>query len=201
MIPVAPQPEPAEFDTRVRQKGLAWLREKELDLNEPLPVGTEIPAYWQGWCLQELHASYGGICAYLGIYVEQVVGNATVDHYHGKKAHPRLAYEWVNYRFACATMNSRKGEETDVLDPFTLTPNLFHLDLLTGALRPRIDSENPLFPAVKATIERLKLDDAKCRALRRKFYLDYRTGMPLAFLRRDAPFVYQEAVRQGQITP
>ena len=200
MIPIDPQPEPAEFDTRVRQKGRAWLQKKELSLNEPLPVGTELPAYWQGWCLQELHRAYGGICAYLGVYVEQVVGGATVDHYLSKKAHPGLAYEWTNYRFSSAVMNSRKGEETDVLDPFTLAPDLFHLDLLTGAIRPRIDEDHPLFSAVRATIERLRLDEENCRKLRRKFYLDYRAGMPLALLRRDAPFVYQEAVRQGRLT-
>lgn len=64
MIPVAPQPEPNDFDVKVRQPGSAWLAKKGLTAIAPLPTETEPPPYWRA-CLDELHRSYGGICAYL----------------------------------------------------------------------------------------------------------------------------------------
>ena len=35
MIPVTPQPEPEDFDTKVRQKGLRWLAEHDIDITDP----------------------------------------------------------------------------------------------------------------------------------------------------------------------
>ncbi|WP_394796018.1 hypothetical protein [Armatimonas sp.] len=197
MIPVALADEPADFDTKVRKKGAAWFRKKEIDLTKPLPDKTEPSAYWQGWCLQELHTAYGGICAYLCVYIESVIGGGTVDHYLGKKARPDLAYEWSNYRLACDTMNTRKGEATSVLDPFTVQPESFQLNLLSGAI---LATESQSSQEAEATIHCLKLDDEKCRGLRRKYYLEYRQGHISAdFLRRHAPFVYQEVERQGKL--
>jgi len=42
MIHVAAQPEPASFDTEVRQKGLAWLRKRRIALDQPLPSKTTL---------------------------------------------------------------------------------------------------------------------------------------------------------------
>ncbi len=53
MIQVMPQPEPEEFDAKVRQKGLNYLRDNDLSLDQPLPPKTRIPAYYiQGWIKQ-----------------------------------------------------------------------------------------------------------------------------------------------------
>lgn len=54
MIPVTPQPEPEDFDTKVRQKGLRWLAEHDIDITDPLPSRTKLPPYWRA-CLDELH--------------------------------------------------------------------------------------------------------------------------------------------------
>ena len=43
MIPVTPQPEPEDFDTEVRQKGLRWLAKHDIDITVALPPGTELP--------------------------------------------------------------------------------------------------------------------------------------------------------------
>ena len=57
MIAVTPQPEPEDFDTKVRQKGLRWLAEHDIDITAPLPSGTKLPPYWRA-CLDELHSRY-----------------------------------------------------------------------------------------------------------------------------------------------
>ena len=57
MIPVTPQPEPEDFDTKVRQKGLRWLAEHDIDITDPLPSRTKLPPYWRA-CLDELHQSF-----------------------------------------------------------------------------------------------------------------------------------------------
>lgn len=59
MIPVLAQPEPAAFNTEVRQKGLAYLANKGFPLNQPLPPKAEIEPYWRA-CLTDLHGTYGG---------------------------------------------------------------------------------------------------------------------------------------------
>ena len=46
MIPVQPAPEPAEFDLKVRRSGLAWLAQKGLPTQGPLPANTDPSPYW-----------------------------------------------------------------------------------------------------------------------------------------------------------
>jgi hypothetical protein len=46
MIPVAPQPEPEDFDTKVRQPGLAWLTEHGIAPASPPSKASDLPAYW-----------------------------------------------------------------------------------------------------------------------------------------------------------
>ena len=57
MIPVIPQPEPKDFDTQVRQKGLRWLEKHHIDITAPLPSGTELPPYWRA-CLDSVVKLY-----------------------------------------------------------------------------------------------------------------------------------------------
>jgi len=188
MIPVAAQPEPAAFDADVRQKGLANLKKNGFPLDQPLPPKADIEPYWRA-CLTDLHQAYGGVCAYLGVFFERVMGGGSVDHFIAKSTHAGLA---------CSTMNSRKREYSDVLDPFVLAPDLFRLQLSTGHIYP-----NPKFPAipmriVEETIERLGLDDQQCRELRARWYQEYlEHGLPSDYLRRKSPFVWHEANRQG----
>ena len=73
MIHVTPQPEPKDFDRKVRQKGLAWLREKGIDPNAALSERTKLPAYWRDE-LNELYTVYGKCCAYLAVFFEWTTG-------------------------------------------------------------------------------------------------------------------------------
>jgi hypothetical protein len=197
MIPVAPQLEPASFDRIVRQKGLKWLARKGVDLDSPAPDGFEFNALWRN-CLDDLYESYGRVCAYGGFYVEMVTGSPSVEHFVSKSKAPRLAYEWGNYRMVCSLLNGRKSDYEDVLDPFTLQPETFHLNLASGAIFPNPGLDTPARVAALATIMRLKLDDAECRRRRVEDFDGFlRDGLPADYLKRRSPFVWFEANRQG----
>ena len=197
MIPVAAKPEPAAFDAAVRQKGLAHLILRDFPLHLPLPPNAQIEPYWRA-CLTELHHAYGGVCAYLCVFFERVMGGGSVDHFIAKSANAGLAYEWNNYRLASSTMNSRKREYSDVLDPFVLEPDQFRLQLSTGHIYPNQDLNAAPMRLVEQTIERLGLDEPLCRELRARWYQDYlEHGLSSAYLKSKSPFVWAEADRQG----
>lgn len=195
MIPVAPQPEPADFDERVRQPGLNWLHANGFDLTQPLPAGTKLQPYWQK-CLPDLYRLYGGICAYVSIHIPRTTGARSVEHFVAKSSTPSQAYEWTNFRLACSKMNSRKNAFEDVLDPFTLTPETFLLNLFDGAIRVNPALPPELQTLAQTTIERLGLDDEDCRDDRREYFDDYLNNRDEAVLKRKAPFVWYEARRQ-----
>jgi uncharacterized protein (TIGR02646 family) len=198
MIPVQSQPEPDFFDAEVRIKGLAHLKAKGYALAQPLPNGAAIASYWRGDCLTALHRAYGGVCAYLCVFVERCTGGMSVDHFVAKSALAGLAYEWSNYRLACSIMNSRKREFDDVLDPFELASGWFHLELITGHVFPNPALEVTAFARVAQTIERLGLDEPLCREMRVRWLDEYLTkAVTEDFLRRKSPFVWAETHRQG----
>ena len=196
MIPVKPQPEPVGFDVKVRRKGMKWLKRNLADITSPLPSGTKIPDYWTD-CLDELCSSYDRICAYVCVYIERVTGNPNVEHFAPKSLYPNLAYEWSNYRLVCGLMNIRKSNLEDVLDPFTLQSATFQIDFLDGKTfaNPRIALTRRA--AAQDTIDRLKLSDDDCCAVRLEYFEAYRAGdISGQQLKRRAPFVYLEMKRQ-----
>ena len=196
MIPVSPQPEPKDFDRKVRQKGLRFLK-KSTNPSGTLSKDMTFPPYWLD-CLDELHTLYGGICAYLAVFVERVTGAVSCDHFVPKSKAPTLAYEWKNYRLACARMNTRKGARTDILDPFRVQPGWFCLELVSGRIYPNPNLPPSRRKKVQTTIERLGLDDTANRNLRADHYEGYLKGYYTSeHLKRQSPFVYEEARRQG----
>ena len=115
-----------------------------------------------------------------------------------KSANAGLAYEWDNYRLACSTMNSRKRDYNDVLDPFLLAPDLFRLQLSTGHIYANPTLDAAPMRIVEETIERLGLDDPQCREMRARWYQDYlEHQLPADYLKNKAPFIWVEANRQG----
>jgi len=197
MLYVSPQPEPVDFDEKVRQKGLAHLADKGIALDRPLSKGTKINSYWTG-CLPELYAAYSGVCAYVAVHFERVTANGSVDHFVAKSSRADLSYEWSNYRLACGRMNSRKNKYDDVLDPFSLTNGLFHLECVTGRIYPNPAADNDVKELVNQTIKRLGLDDPDCRELRARHFSEYISKQfDRTYFRRISPFVWHEANRQG----
>lgn len=197
MIPVTAKPEPANFNAKVRQKGLRWLEKKEIDLDAAAPDGFEFNPFWRD-CLDDMYELYGRVCAYGGFYIEKVTGSPSVEHFIPKSKTPRLAYEWSNYRMVCSLLNGRKSDYEDVLDPFALSPETFYLNLASGAIYPNPNLDAQSQAAAQATIKRLKLDDDACRKRRTEDFDGYlRDGLPTEYLKRRSPFVWYEARRQG----
>ena len=118
MIPVAPPPEPGYFDAKVRQPGQAWL-------NNPANDGKRPADHWTH-CCEDLREGFQGLCGYGAMWLPE----GTVDHYLSCKNHRDLAYEWSNYRFVSARINSRKGSLDDtILDPFEVGEGWFEVIL------------------------------------------------------------------------
>lgn len=201
MIPVARQPEPDDFDSQVRQKGRKWLEGRGLPTSGARPPGLELEPYWHH-CLPLLHHVYGGVCAYVCVFIEPVTGFATVEHFVPKSLALEHVYEWSNYRLACGKMNGRKSVFTNVLDPFELRAETFFLELVTGRMYP-----NPALQAddkrrAQETIDLLGLDDPECRKQRNDWLESYRKqDISLNFLRQKSPFVHAELIRQEGLLP
>ena len=195
MIHVKLRPEPDTFNSRVRQKGHAWMNK-----HQTLPPSNKFPRYWKD-CLDDLRSSYKDHCAYLAVQIEEVEGEyPSVDHFLAKSRRPDLAYEWSNYRLSCSEINSLKGNSDDVLDPFEIKNNCFHLDL--EFLIGHIYSNKAIPPdqreGIQATIDKLRLNNDKYREMREQHYQDCREGhYDSDYLKRISPFVWSEAKRQG----
>lgn len=202
MIPVIRQAEPANFDQRVRQRGLQWLANRGFPLQGALPRNAKLPDYWTE-CLKDLRDLYQGICAYIAVYIPEVVGNPSVEHFRPKSLYAEHVYEWNNYRFVCGLLNSCKGNHEDVLDPFEIAPRTFELthslNVVPGAAT---DNDDGLKNSVNATIRRLKLNDTDRKRLRTRLWEAYlKRSITAEVLREESPFVAAEMVRLGQMDP
>ena len=185
MIHVDLQPEPSDFDERVRQPGRRALAE-----------GTRpLPPYWRE-CLPQLYERYRGICAYLCIRIPRGTGARSVDHLLPKSKRPDRAYEWDNYRLASALMNARKHDFEDVLDPFEIPDGWFVLELSFLQVMPSPSLDPATRAKVQATIDRLGLNDKECTDARVEVYELYREGATLEQLAYLSPFIAQEVARQ-----
>jgi hypothetical protein len=201
VIPVQPQPEPNSFDQKVRKPGQAWLNKNSFPLDRPLPKKSKPEPFWTE-CLDDLYYGYNGICAYLAIYIEKATGAVSADHFVAKSTSKAcLIYEWGNYRLACLRMNTLKNKFDDVLDPFTMADNVFHLELISGHIyvNPAIAiTDKKLFDEAKNTRDRLRLDNGENCEMRRKHFEYYVTGRISEYhLRETSPFVWREAQRQN----
>jgi hypothetical protein len=123
----------------------------------------------------------------------------TVDHYRSCENHPRLAYEWSNYRYASGWINSSKGtlDET-VLDPFQVEDGWFEILLpsLQLVLTDAVPSEERA--RARFTLERLHLrDDERIIRQRRQWYQMYQESkLSLEGLADVAPLIAHAAQRQ-----
>ena len=192
MIPVKAAPEPAGFDTGVRTEGRRFLRKARL---RPPVAGEKWrnKEYWRR-AIPGLFKAYGGFCAFTAFPIHPVTGWRTVEHFRPKSLHPNLAYEWSNLRLVCGLMNGRKGDHEDVLDPFTLPPNTFDINFVSGEIVVHNNCAAAIRPQAVATIKRLKLNDPQCRAQRRD---DARRILKGEQIRDDNPFVAHCLEAQG----
>lgn len=194
MIPVQAQPEPEDFHRLVRQPGQVFLRNGKRTRVRDFSGHM----YWRR-VLKELHGSYEGICAYSCHWIPLDTGFSTVEHFRPREKYPHLAYEWSNYRLVCGALNGRKGNHTDVLDPFKIKAGWFVLDFPSLLIRAGPDLKPQTRTRVERTIARLQLnDDEVCVQMRYRWVMDYRNQLiTWDALRRDAPFIAFELDRQG----
>jgi len=198
MIPVEPQPEPGDFDQKIRQPGRKWLKSLEVKPGDSLPKGTSFGSrdYWRKSQI-DLWEKYGGICAYLCIYFELSTGASSTDHFIPKSQDAWLAYEWSNFRLSCLSANRDKSTKS-ILDPFLLRKGMFLLDLLTGEIYPNPALTSSEKTQVENTIAVLKLNKSEYKSMRQRHYHDYmKYQLPGEYFESHSPFVYEEAKRQG----
>ncbi len=195
MIPVVPGTEPSTFDATVRQPGIAWMTQKGFLGLSAFPPKTKVKAVWT-MCLPEMLAGYDRICAYASLRIAPITGAQSVDHFAPKSRAPADTYEWSNYRLACSKMNARKNNFTNVLDPFTLAPGTFELDVLSGGIRTAPSVTGAALVLADATVTRLGLDDAEMRAARVDIINAYLDGhISEHRLKCESPFIWSELRR------
>jgi hypothetical protein len=191
LIPVPQKPEYPQFDVQVRQPGAAFLRVC------PTPTSEQFRQknFWSR-AAKELHAAYDGICAYTATYLPH---QGSVDHFAPKTVSPDLAYEWSNFRLASGRVNSTKGNQTNILDPFAIGNGWFQLDIPSCLLKARDDLAKDVKAQINTTINSLRLnaDDyyvqERCNIL-----IELAMGeISLNFMKRRYPFLAQEVERQG----
>lgn len=199
MIRVVPAIEPAHFDERVRQPGLALIAQlaESAGSKDAIPP-SQFKPYWRR-ALDDLMASYNRTCAYLSLYIPRVAGTPSVDHMAAKSKAWDRVYEWSNYRLACLSMNARKGV-ADVLDPFEISEGWFALELVAFQVVPGHGLPTDVHAQVVETIATLRLSDSNCCEARAEYATNYWDGkISLSYLRSHAPFVAKELERQGRL--
>ena len=194
MIPIRQQPEPTDFESKVRSKGVAFLQ------TVPRPKTWDNREYWRE-SLKDLYGAYNQICAYSAQWIPWIEGSPTVDHFIPKSVKPELAYEWSNFRLSCLKMNARKRDFQDVLDPFQIEIDWFILDFPSLLIKVSPVLEEPVKSQVRNTIKRLKLnDDDDCVKHRQDWLIQYCKGkITFEFLKETAPFIAYELERQNLV--
>ncbi|MBC8030833.1 MAG: hypothetical protein H7Z16_12030 [Pyrinomonadaceae bacterium] len=194
MIFVRRQPEPPSFQSSVRQPGLAFLAR----VQNPRGADFKKQRHWKH-CLSDLHAAYGGICAYSAHWIPPDVSRGTVDHYLPRDSAPELAYEWSNFRLCTEKMNNYKDCELDVMDPFHIQNGWFVINFTSFFIEAADTLPDYLKVAAKATITRLRfnIDNALMKERFNWVKLYANGDVSFDFLLRRYPFIACELERQN----
>jgi hypothetical protein len=210
MIHVTPAPEPGSFQ-KIRKKGLRAIRELAGETptrKKPLkPIATErhlippdkFPTYWTE-ALDDLMEAYDLVCAYSCFRIHPVTGAGSVDHMVAKSKAWNRVYEWDNYRLACSRLNARKNDFCDVLDPFEVQDDWFHLELVGFQVLPNEALDGDRRAKIQDTIDRLALNDFR-RYREDDAEAYWNRDVSLKRLEKESPFVARELRRQGRLNP
>jgi hypothetical protein len=180
--------EPEDFEEKCRKPGEAWLAKN--------PRAKRPKDYWSPFKPQ-LADAFRQLCGYAAMY--EPVG--TVDHYKscGLDNNKELIYEWSNYRFASAWINSsKKTADGEVLDPFEVQDGWF--EILLPSLQLVVSQRVPEEFREKArhTLRRLHLQDDERVIRQRRVWLQmHEEGkLSLGGLRTMAPLIAAAVERQ-----
>ncbi len=193
-MPVEMQAEPEHFYEKVQKLGEKFLAQNPHPKGKRAWRGKE---YWRR-IIPDLYDAYEGICAYTCHWTPYDTGWKTVEHFKPISKYPQYAYRWDNYRFVCGSLNGRKRDAEEILDPFTLKEGMFTLHFPTLQLTPSDNLPEYERRLVYKTIHSsLKLNDATCIKGRRDWLVPYLRGeYSLSYLGRKAPFLAFELKRQ-----
>lgn len=188
MIRFSPVPKPAGF-TEAETRGGKWLLEN-LDAIRPRDLWSPFKHH--------LADGFRNLCAYSALY--EPVG--TVDHFVSFNENRARAYDWTNYRFASAWLNSTKKNlsSAEILDPFEVQDGWF--EILLPSLQLVVSDRMPAQLRVRAeyVLERLRLrDDERVLRQRREWYRMYQEGkLTLEGLEEKAPLIAQAVAKANQ---
>lgn len=186
MMRFMPVPEPVGFEAQVRQPGRIWLTDH--------PNASRPRDYWTLF-KPALAEGFGHLCGYSVMY--EPVG--TVDHYISWSTDKPLTYEWSNYRFASAWINSSKQNANErVLDPYEVMDEWFEILLpsLQLVVTDRVPAEHR--ERAEYTLQRLHLhDDERVIRQRQEWYRLYcENKLTLDGLREKAPLIARAIEKQ-----
>lgn len=191
MIPVKKQQEPECFDQKVRIPGQNFLK------RNPCPNSRQFQRhnYWT-YIKQDLYELYQNVCAYTGEWFP--VTSVSVDHFIPKSIEPQSAYEWANYRLTTDNMNSVKGNNTGLIDPFEVKTGWFVLGFPDCYIKPCMMLNENDRKKVQNTIAILKLNASERTNKRYSIIQDYiENNITFDFLRKRYPYIACEIERQG----
>ena len=193
MIRVTVALEPTSFNANVRVPGTTFLQVNP----NPSSIDFGPHSYWKT-IAGELFIAYQKTCAYScsPIWVRNA---ATVDHHLPKTLRPDRAYEWNNYRLARFKMNSNKGVNLAVLDPFLVEDHWFEIDFPSCLVKPGVGLTPDIRARVVETIRCLRLnDDDELVDERARQMIELTNGdISFAKLSREYPLLAREVTRQG----
>ena len=180
MIRFEPVTEPAEFQEQARAPGTAWLAAH--------PDAERPRDYWTPF-KKSLAQGFRDLCAYSAMY--EPVG--TVDHYISWNEDKSRAYEWENYRYCAAWINSSKANTPAacLLDPFEVEDGWFELHLPSLQLRVSDTVPDQFRERAEYVLNRLHLsDDERVMRQRSEWFRMYQSGeLTLDGLGRKAPLI------------
>lgn len=191
MIRFEPIAKPEHFEVRAEQAGATWLAAN--------PNAKRPRDHWSAF-KPALADGFRQLCAYSAMY--EPVG--TVDHFVSWDEDKTKAYDWFNYRFASAWLNSSKQRvrHDQIIDPFTVDDEWFEillpsLQLVASESVPEVERARVAF-----VLERLHLGhDERIMRQRREWYRMYQHGeLTLDGLARKAPLI-AAAVNKQQGAP
>ena len=189
MIRFEPRPAPEGFTARVEQRGAAWLA-----TNETGPL----PPYWQEF-RHALADAFGSLCAYGAMY--EPVG--TVDHFISVNEDRSKAYDWSNYRFASAWLNSSKQalRASQLIDPFEVQNEWFEVQLPSMQLVLSEHVPTEWRERAQFMLDRLHLaHDERIVRQRQEWFRMYQTGeIDRVGLAKKAPLIAAAISKQEKL--
>lgn len=189
MIRVERAPEPPGFEARVRTPGRRWLA----------LGGKSAPGYWRR-VLHELREAFQDRCAYTATWLS---APGTVDHFVSRDEDRSLTYEWTNFRYAAAWINSSKSalRADQILDPCEIGEDWFEIVLPLCQLRVTERCPEALRGRARFMLSRLGLDHGpNVLPFRKRIYEMHQKGLALDEVEKLAPLIAR-AIRKQQASP